>query len=664
MGFVTTRIAFYGLLLVLPLAGQEVPDVSRLEQLLKQEVFSVGKKPQRLDRSAAAVSVITQDDIRRSGVSSIPEALRLAPGVMVSRINGDMWAVSIRGFNNQLSNKLLVLIDGRTVYSPLFAGVFWETEDVMLEDIDRIEVIRGPAAALWGANAVNGVVNVITKRAEATQGGLVSVTAGNEDRLVTRYRYGGQIRTGTNYRLYGSETWQPQAGYAALALPEQSWGVIRGGFRIDHDVSERTSATLQGDIYETFGGSLGSSGPGRFFSVPLGASGGNVLGRWSHVDRWGGETTVQSYFDWGHRQASFAPSSVNTFDVDARYRRKFLPRQEFQFEANLRHVADQTQPAPGVRLVPLDDSYNTWGLSASDEITLVSDRLWITAGVRADRSWLGEWAGQPTGRILWSPTARQSVWASASRAVRVQTRLDAGLELMNDPIRVGPFQAPVYFLGNPDMQPESSVSYELGYRNRFSKHLSLDVTAFRSSYQHLLDFPLPGTPGYTDLLQFLTPRGLVFQERNMWTGVSHGIETAVTSDITSKWRVTGSLSTLLLRLRRDGVPWGTDTTTPHYLWQIRSQMDPARHLQADVAVYAATGIEETAFTPMRALASMSVPARTRVDARLGWSLSESCEASVGVRDVLVPHRMEYVSPSGTISTGVRRNFYVKLVWRL
>jgi iron complex outermembrane receptor protein len=636
-----------GFLFTLTAKAQEPDDLAGLQQLMKQEVFSVGKKPQRLDRAAAAVYVISQEDIRRSGVTSIVEALRLAPGVSVTRLNGNVWTVGIRGFNTLTSDKLLVLLDGRTVYSPLFAGVFWDAVTTPLEDIERIEVVRGPAAATWGANAVNGVVNVITKRPETTQGALASVTTGSEDWLVAHYRYGGRASNGANYRLYGSQNYRLQPSLPSRGFAQDSWNSVQGGFRMDHAMSDTTSASLQGDMYRIGGGMLMQFSP-IAERKEIGAKGGNFLGRWMHLDRWGGNTTIQSSFDWNRRETGILPSEVGALDVDAQYRRRVLPRHEVQLGVGVRHVNDKTEPRLGISFDPAAAQYDTYGLSAVDEITLIPDELLVTAGLRADRMWVGTWSVQPTARILWIPATGRSVWASVSRAARVLTRYDADFP------RVESVEA------SRRVRPESSVSSEIGFRNRFTKRLSVDIATFRTLYTDLLDFPAPLSDPSIRLPAAPAP----IRKQNLWSGLSYGGEAVLIGEVSDRWRITASVSAMRLRLKQPAAPWGTDTSQPRLQWQIQSRKDLTRRLQADIALYGSTQRSDTLYTQARATSSGPVPGRLRVDARLGWLLGETCDVSFGIRDALVPRSLEYSSEFAIVTTGVRRNVFVTLRWRL
>ena len=416
-------------------AGEPASDLKglSLEELLHVEVTSVQKKRQSLNRAAAAVYVITQDDIRRSGLNSIPELLRLAPGVHVGRINGNTWAISARGFNGAYSNKLLVMVDGRTVYNPLFSGVFWDAQDTLIEDIDRIEVIRGPVAPLWGANAVNGAIHIITRKADQTQGALVTAGGGNEDVSRAGVRYGGAAGANTAYRIYGQSSASAQRAPYGSNLKGGTWGLAQGGFRVDRRISGDEELTVQGDVYREMG-NVFSEFPVRqapFSAIranPLESSGANVITRWTRRHASGGQTVVQTYYDRLERgNPRDSDIGIGTADVDVQHWFPVKGRHEFMAAGGYRQMWDHSTASSFTRLSPESNRYGTAYLSLVDEMELLPDRLAATLGVRAERSSLSGYTLQPTARLWWSPVKRQSVWASYTRAARTSLARGTGL---------------------------------------------------------------------------------------------------------------------------------------------------------------------------------------------------------------------------------------------
>lgn len=638
-----------------------------LEQLLSMEVTSVRRGRQRVDRTAAAVHVITQEDIRRSGVTSIPEALRLVPGMHVARINGNTWAISARGFNGPFANKLLVMIDGRTVYSPLFSGVFWDMQDTLLEDVDRIEVIRGPAAALWGANAVYGVVNVFTRRAEQTQGTLVTVGAGSEDRLTLRMRHGGRWGRNAYYRFYAQ---QQSRSHLPLLKGEEPglWGLLQGGFRLDWAVGENDEITLQGDLYDSQGETpLRIATPQPPFhhvgNVPLRAAGGNVLARWTRAHRSGAESTVQSYFDNTRRDGIFMPFRVDTLDLDAVHRRPLAWRQELLVGAGLRHITDRTGARSYVALTPSAAQYSLLSATVLDEIRLRPDRLTATVGVRAERSAFTGWSLQPTARLMWTPTRRHSVWGAVSRATGTPSRFDLHGRL-DQHAYAGPQGLPILSSaqGNPARQPETAAALEAGWRASLHKRLSVDVAAFRSRHNGLPSY----ARGQTELRVRAGVRHVfvpLLFDNDVWTDVS-GVEVAASAVMPFRWRLNASYTDMwsvrgLMRPTATGN--GSAWRDPRRQWRLASRWDATRHLQLDVTTHWVDRLRERA----QELPGTTLQAwdHLRLDARLGWRVGEGMEWSVVGQNLLEGRHTEYELSAGPALAYVRRAVYVRFGWR-
>src|ERR1700720_1921873 len=403
--------------------SRSVPDVTAMsmEDLMNLQVTSVSKRTQKVADAAAAIFVITQDDIRRSGATSIPEALRLAPGLEVARIDQNKWAIGSRGFNGRFDNKLLVLIDGRSVYTPLFSGVYWNVQDVMLEDVDRIEVIRGPGATLWGANAVDGVINVITKKAKATQSAVVTAGAGTEERGSGGVRYGSKIGD-TSYRAYGKYfNWGPSQ-YSSGMTAHDGWDALRGGFRADWTPAGANSLTFQGDIYpskyrETLTVSSLNAPYSSTFPNNGNYSGGNILGRWNHSSE-GSSMSLQMYYD----NTTIADNSLfvdheNIFDMDFQDGFHVGDSQQFVWGLGYRSIRDRNDSSFSVSLQPNQLTLNHFSAFVQDEISLVDNRLRLTFGSKFEHNDFPGFEVQPNARLLWTLTPNQSVWTAVSRAV-------------------------------------------------------------------------------------------------------------------------------------------------------------------------------------------------------------------------------------------------------
>ncbi len=482
-------------LALLPAAAAEAPLAElSIEELLNIEVTSVSKKPQRLSESASAVFVITQEDIRRSGATSVPELLRMVPGANVSRINANSWAVSIRGFNNQFANKLLVLQDGRALYTPLFAGVIWEVQNPMLEDVERIEVIRGPGAAVWGANAVNGVINIITKHSGDTQGGLAVAGAGTEERAFGAYRQGIALGEDRYLRLYAkaAETdASPRLGGGAGADDGRG---LRAGFRSDQAI-EAGSLTVLGDVYRV--------GAGDTFSVtslapPYGAvlredkafAGAHLLGRWQRTLAGGDTVSLQGYLDHTRMESpQILEETRNTLDLELQHRLRLGTSQDMIWGLGYRHSRDSITGGETYQFNPTSARTDLISAFLQDEIGLVPERWRLILGARAEHDERTGFQLQPNARLLWTPETGHSLWAAVSRAVRTPSRTERDARvnfLVLPPVPPSLPATQFSMLGNRDLQAEKLLALDLGYRGQLGPRLGLELAAFRYRYEDVI----------------------------------------------------------------------------------------------------------------------------------------------------------------------------------
>src|SRR5882757_1888484 len=485
---------------------KSVPDVAAMsmEDLMNMQVTSVSKRTQKVADAAAAIFVITLEDIRRSGATSIPEALRLAPGLEVARIDENKWAIGSRGFNGRFDNKLLVLIDGRSVYTPLFSGVYWNIQDVLLEDIDRIEVIRGPGATLWGANAVDGVINIITKPAASTQSAIVTAGGGTEERGAGGVRYGSKIGDATHYRIYGKYfDWGP-SDYIAGGTAHDGWDAIRGGFRADWTPSGANSLTIQGDIYrsnynETLTVPTLSAPYSNTFPNNGTYSGGNILGRWNHSTE-GGSMSLQMYYDNTTTvDHSLFEDHQNIFDIDFQDGFHAGNHQQFLWGLGYRAILDGNDSSITVSLRPNQVNLNQFSTFLQDEISLADNHLRLTLGSKLEHNTFTGFEVEPNARLLWTLTPNQSVWTAISRAVRTPALTEEGLRLNSAVIPPGtlvnptPFPAVITVFGSHQFHSEDLLAYEFGYRMQATSNLSLDIATFYNRYSNLRSAE-PGTP--------------------------------------------------------------------------------------------------------------------------------------------------------------------------
>ena len=464
-----------------------------LEDLMKIEVSTVARKQQKMADVAAAVYVISQEDIRRSGATSIPEALRMAPGLNVARIGSSSWAISARGFNGRYANKLLVLMDGRTVYTPMFSGVFWNVQDTLMEDIERIEVIRGPGAAMWGANAVNGVINIITKSARDTQGNLAIAGAGNLERGFAGFRHGGQIDEDTHYRVYGKAFDRAAAESRSGNRLDDDWRGGRSGFRLDKKLAGGDRLTVQGDIYSLKVGE--TVHPYAVLTPPYGtpfaaddtAKGLNLLTRWQHRLDNQSEMTLQAYFDQAEFSAPKLSETLQTFDIDFQHRLAPSLRHDIMWGVNVRHIRSRASNTTDIAFSPESHAYTNFSLFLQNDIALIPERLRLTLGSKLEKPHFGGTELQPNVRLLWTPNGSNSVWLAASRASRTPSRGETesrvALAVLQPTAESSGLPVQLTSVPNPNLEAEKLTAYEIGYRTLLTNKLSLDLTAFSNRYR-------------------------------------------------------------------------------------------------------------------------------------------------------------------------------------
>ena len=469
-----------------------------LEDLTNIEVTSVSRKEESLLKAAAAVTVVSNEDIRRSGSTSIPEALRFVTGVHVARRNSNSWAVSSRGFSGVSSEKLLVLSDTRSIYTPLYSGVFWGVQDYLLQDIDRVEVIRGPGAALWGSNAVNGVINITTKSAADTQGLYVEAGAGTEEHATAAARYGGKTAGGVYYRVFGKYL-DHDATFDTNPATSDDWRLGHFGFRADWDATEADALTLQGDLYQGNIGQLAPivtiiGRPGPTGDLEVGVSGGNVLGRWRRSIDKDSDIQFRAYYDRTHRDDASFLDDLDTVDLDFQHRFGFAARQEIIWGLNYRYTSNRNE-SKGIFAVdpPASTDHLASGF-VQDQIALL-DTLRLTIGTKLEHNDFSGFEVQPSVRAAWDHSPGHTVWSSVSRAVRTPTRLERDIAIdASDPAG----NPVVRLLGNEDFDAEELLAYELGYRWQALDSLFIDLAAFHNRYEGLASLEL-GTP-------FIDPR--------------------------------------------------------------------------------------------------------------------------------------------------------------
>jgi iron complex outermembrane recepter protein len=627
-----------------------------LEQLGEIEVVTASKQPVQVNKTPAAIYVITQEDIRRSGATSLPEALRLAPGVEVARIDSVKWSIGIRGFGSRLSRAVLVLLDGRTVYSPLFHGVYWEVQDTMMEDIERIEVIRGPGGTIWGANAVNGVINIITKKAKDTHGVLASGGGGNLNQVSGEARYGGK-EGNVDYRVYGKGS-SVGPEYHSDGNNFDDWRREQGGFRADWTPDSRDTATLQGDIYDS---RMGESNritsltpPFSFISNQVAdLSGGNIIASWDRTLGDGSGFHLETYYDRFNREQSTQAEFRDTFDLDfVRYFK--LKKTQFTWGVGARiSIGRVPEVVPTYTFNPFRRTDQLYSGFVQDEIPLMGDRLKLTVGTKILHSAFAGFDFEPSARLLYAPSETTSFWGAATRAVRTPSDIEE--DLTNITLRSSNPLAFNVTTGDTQFKSEVLIGYEAGYRHLFSKQVSVDVAVFRNYYSHLSSLEA-GVP-YLDDSGPYPHTVFPFVNGNGVNDTTSGFELIANWKPTAWWRLQPSYAYLDMDLAT--IAGSTDTVTvnslegssPRHEVMIQSYLDlPHRFEFSQIYRYVSN------------LPAQLVGAYQTIDARIAWHPNRHLEFSLTGQNLLQPHHPEFGGDPGP-PVGIRRTFFAALTWR-
>jgi iron complex outermembrane receptor protein len=634
-----------------------------LEDLMNIEITSVSKKEQKTSEAPAAIFVISREDIRRSGALNVPDLLRMVPGVDVAQIDTGKWAISARGFNGQYSDKLLVLVDGRTVYTPVFAGVFWDSQNILLDTIERIEVIRGPGAAVWGANAVNGVINIITRTANDTPGGSLIAGAGSSGTGPEEFRYGGNTRNLGAWRVIAE-------GFHYNALPalggldgHDDWRLIRGAFRTDSKFSAKDSLTTEGEVYESNAGERADTPVS--LQPPVNAvlalrdrsSGWNVLTRWNRIISPRSQTSLQVYFDRTNRGDTTYSIGLNTFDIDFQHHRTWSSRQDIVWGFGCRVSADGTDPTLRVSFTPKDRGTDLFNLFAQDEIVLRPDELKLSLGARVDDNDYTGFGLEPSARLVWTPGSRSMFWGAISGADRTPARSDTNIR-----VNYGAFPGPggipvlVSLFGNPNQKNEHLTAFEAGYRDTWSSRFSLDSTVFYNRYRDLTSVE----PGATRLEANPAPPHLLTPSAfgNGLYGETHGIEVFANWKAARFWTLSPGYSFFSAHLHRFAGSQdftdvaGTQGSSPDHQAQLRSSVSLPRNVQWNTAAYF-----------VNRLPALAVPSYTRLDTNLIWDAGEHFSLSVAGQNLLRNLHPEFSGLDTSVQPGLmRRDAYARIAW--
>ena len=622
-----------------------------LEELANLEISIASKKPEKLADIPAAVFVITQEDIRRSGATKIPQLLRMVPGLHIAHNDVSEWSVSSRGFAGRVSNKLLVLLDGRSIYTPLFSGVFWEAQDTLLEDIARIEVIRGPGAAVWGANAVNGVINIISKHAGDTQGGLAVALAGDQQREV-KARYGGQLNDHAYYRMYAKYHEHDPAVRLGGIDNNDEWEGMRSGFRLNWQTDTNNLFRLQGDIYKE-----DADDPE--------IQGANLLTHWQHNNADDSSSALQLYYDHTRLISSgLLEESRDTLDIEFQYQIAPLGRHDILWGLGYRLSRSDIQGTEQVQVGEETNHTQLFSAFIQDDIQLTKNTLYLTLGSKLEHNDFSGFEFQPNVRLRWHPQSEHTFWLSASRAVRTPSQVEHDITFDQEMADPSPetFGLPVVarLMSNTDFDAEDLIAYEIGYRFQLHEHLALDMSVFYNDYKNLrtleaiteIPFPEP-LPIPKQLVLPVTPK-------NKMSGETYGLELAADWRVRDWWRLQAAYSFLDVQLHPDSDSTGFapeigEGLSPNHEFSLRSSMDLSKQVEFDLW---ARYVDE--------LPAANINDYFTLDARLAWKPIPNLELSLVGRNLLDKQHQEFLeletSPTAN-PIEIEREIYGRLEWR-
>ncbi len=636
-------------------SGPSLTELS-IQDLMNVQVTSVSKKEEKRTDAAAAIFVITQDDIRRAGVTKMADALRMVPGIDVAQISSNSWAVTSRGFNGAYANKLLVIVDGRCVYGPLFAGVFWQIEDMVLEDIDRIEVIRGPGGTQWGANAVNGVINIITKKARDTQGGLVSAGVGTLENDFVSSRYGGKLGQDTFFRVSGKYFDRDAGTLASGKESSDDWNMGEGSFRVDSQPDKDNSLTLGGSL---FGADTSSVSPLQYLLPPYvrnipyhqSFSGGHLMGRWSHQFAEDSTMQLQTYYDRVQSLATDVNETWDTYDVDFQHQFKVGERNNIVWGLGFRHIEDSVDNTRFISLDPRHNQLNLYSGFLTDEITLVEDRLRLSVGSKFEHNDFTGFEVQPGASLSWTPNEKNTVWAAVSRAVRTPSLIE---RYGNIRAFTGPFLEGA-MIGNENYDSEELTAFELGYRIQATPKLAFDATAYYNLYRNLrsIELNLRGVG-----MRMLPPRLYIpFQGQNNADAGTYGFELAVDAEPAPWWRMRAALSVFEIGLDINAKTFDPISSveagnTPEKQLYMLNSFDLSRSVALNWTLRYCDRLD-----------ALDVPGYFTMDAGLDWRVSKSLQFSLVGQNLVQSSHFEFAPEYlNTVPTQVDRSGYAKLTW--
>lgn len=666
---------FFPLTLQLGALGQDPPpDFSNLslKELSTIKVTSVSKKQQSLSQVAAAVYVISQEEIHRSGMTTVADLLRQVPGLTVARLDSSKWAVTSRGFNGRFANKLLVMVDGRSIYTPIFSGVYWDMAMPLLDDINRIEVIRGPGASIWGANAVAGVINIITKSAKEISGVSVTAGGGTAERAFGQVRFGGTAAQGISYRGYLSGSDRTGSPVSGGQTARDGWSDTQGGFRIDGTTRDG-GWQLEGDLYRNRRQEIGDLPSPQAGYAPV-LSHGDYTGlssslafEWRrHMTETSDLRVTASYGFVNRPETGVSVAESRTADFEVQYR--FVPAKHHELSVGLgdRLITDLGSSTGSVSFNPSRLAYQLTNGFAQDEIHLLNDRVLLTLGAKLEHDLFGGWQLQPTVRALWAPNKHHSLWVAASRAARTPAfdERSSSAVVASEPPSASAFGLPVVVSvnGSTQYQPEILKAYELGYRAQLTPRLSIDVAGFYDDYAHLKT----ESPTAPILIATSQPYlSLPVFYSNLEKGQGFGGEISSVYHPFARWKLAGSYSYLNLHSQYlpNAPPDTVDASSsasPGNQGKLQSYFNLTQALQLDSFLFSSSSVALPEFAMNRHIV---LPPHTRIDVRLGWKVTPRIEVSLSGQDLLSPRHIELTPEALTPPENVGRGYYLKTTWR-
>ncbi len=630
-----------------------------LEELSNIEVTSVSKRSEKASEVAAAIHVITQDDIKRSGATSIPEALRLAPGVNVARAGTGQWAISIRGFNAQFSNKLLVLIDGRSVYTPLFSGVFWDVQDTLLEDVDRIEVVRGPGGTIWGANAVNGVINIITKNSKDTQGTLATYQHGLQEQK-SAVRYGGKIDDNTHYRAFAQQRHLQDFKLADKSGSNDTFDQWRAGMRVDMEELSHGKLSISSEIYSgteeqdlflpALGGTFNS-----FVGDKFDVAGGHILANWDYETN-GNNYTVQTYYDLASRNTHVFENDTHTFDIDFNHSFELAAGHDFIWGLGYRLIGTMIDGTDIISYTPENRTDNLFSAFIQDKISLYKDKAFLTLGSKFEHNDYSGFEWQPSAQLSWLIDDKQTLWGSVSRAVRTPTRPNnltiafAGLPSSLSPTG----SLLVTQFGNEQTDSEELIAYEVGYRAQPFEDFSFDISAFYNDYPTLVS-DTQGAPFIANNATFGTHAVLPFIVGNDSSAETFGVEISADWKATPHWLLSASYSALEMDVIGGSTFVSGEGLSPNHQVNLESHYTPNENWEFDTLLFYVDELNPTATTV--------IDNYWRLDTRLAYNFDNGVSVSLVGQNLLDDQKPEFSSFVYNRQIEVPRTVYGKVNWK-